>query len=56
MTIMNRRNAVLGYLVITTGKVVARRKAKQVGGKLAPPWGGNDTKSTKRGKKQSARS
>jgi hypothetical protein len=34
MTIVNRRNAVVGYLTIKAGKVVARRKAKQVGGKL----------------------
>jgi hypothetical protein len=34
MTIMNRRNAVVGFLTLKVGKVVARRKAKQVGGKL----------------------
>ncbi|HEY2183202.1 MAG TPA: hypothetical protein VGH18_03445 [Gaiellaceae bacterium] len=38
MTVINKRNAVVGYLTIKTGKVVARRKAKQVGSKLAP-WG-----------------
>ena len=34
MTIVNRRNAVVGFLAIKVGKTVARRKAKQVGGKL----------------------
>ena len=50
MTIINKRNAVVGYLAIKTGKVVARRKAKQVGGKLVP-WGGSKNgKSSKRSK------
>ena len=40
MTVINKRNAVVGYLTIKTGKVVARRKAKQVGSKLAP-WSKN---------------
>jgi hypothetical protein len=35
MGIVNRRNAVVGWLVLKTGKVVARRKVKRVGGKLA---------------------
>jgi len=35
MTIVNRRNAIVGFLTIKAGKIVARRKAKQVGGKLA---------------------
>jgi hypothetical protein len=34
MTIVNRRNAVVGYLTLKAGKIVARRKARQVGGKL----------------------
>jgi hypothetical protein len=34
MTIVNRRNAVVGYLTLKVGKVVARRKAKQVSGRL----------------------
>ena len=55
MTIVNRRNAVVGYLAIKTGKLVARRKAKQVGGKLTPPWG-NQKKSDKKGDKQSKKS
>jgi hypothetical protein len=42
MTIVNRRNAVVGFLAIKVGKVVARRKAKQVGGKLTPPWRKSD--------------
>jgi hypothetical protein len=50
MTIVNRRNAVVGYLAIKTGKVVARRKAKQVGGKLAPPWGSKNDKNSKSSK------
>ena len=41
MTIVNRRNAVVGFLAIKAGKVLARRKAKQVGGKLTPPYGGS---------------
>jgi hypothetical protein len=32
---VNRRNAVVGWLVLKTGKVVARRKAKRFGSKLA---------------------
>ena len=48
MTIMNRRNAVVGYLAIKTGKVVARRKAKRVGGKLVPPYGSKNGKSGKK--------
>ena len=50
MTVINKRNAVVGYLTIKTGKVVARRKAKQVGSKLAP-WSSNNGKSSKDGKK-----
>jgi hypothetical protein len=34
MTIVNRRNAVVGWLVLKAGKVVARRKAKRLGSKL----------------------
>jgi hypothetical protein len=49
MTVINKRNAVVGYLTIKTGKVVARRKAKQVGGKLLP-WGGKNGKNAKNGK------
>ena len=52
MSIVNRRNAVVGFLAIKVGKVVARRKAKQVGGKLAP-W---RNKSDKKGDKQSDKS
>jgi hypothetical protein len=44
MSIMNRRNAVVGFLAIKVGKLVARRKAKQVGGKLTPPWGNKGNK------------
>ncbi|HEX6952443.1 MAG TPA: hypothetical protein VF124_06595 [Gaiellaceae bacterium] len=49
MTVINKRNAVVGYLTIKTGKVVARRKAKQVGSKLAP-W------SSKNGKNRNGKS
>jgi hypothetical protein len=52
MTVINKRNAVVGYLTIKTGKVVARRKAKQVGSKLAP-WSsknGKNGKNSKNGK------
>lgn len=34
MTIVNRRNAVVGWATLKIGKAVARRKAKQVGSKL----------------------
>ena len=44
MTIMNRRNAIVGFLTLKVGKVVARRKAKQVGSKLAP-WRTKNSKS-----------
>ena len=50
MTVINKRNAVVGYLTIKTGKVVARRKAKQVGSKLAP-WSGKNSKNGKNSKK-----
>ncbi len=48
MTIVNRRNAVVGYVTIKAGKVVARRKAKQVGGKLTPWRNSNHKKSDKK--------
>ena len=51
MTIVNRRNAIVGFLAIKTGKLVARRKAKKVGGKLVPPWGGKNDKNGKNDKK-----
>lgn len=35
MTVVNRRNAVVGWLALKGGKAVARRKMKRVGGKLA---------------------
>ncbi len=35
MSIVNRRNAVVGFLTLKVGKMVARRKAKRVSGKLA---------------------
>ncbi|HLY87200.1 MAG TPA: hypothetical protein VKO84_11940 [Gaiellaceae bacterium] len=35
MTIMNRRNAVVGFLTLKVGKMVARKKAKQVKGRFA---------------------
>jgi hypothetical protein len=38
---MNRRNAVVGFLTLKVGKVIARRKAKQVGGKLTS-WRSKD--------------
>jgi hypothetical protein len=50
MTIVNRRNAVVGFVAIKVGKTVARRKAKQVGGKLVPPYGKNG-KNSKNDKK-----
>ena len=50
MTVINKRNAVVGYLTIKTGKIVARRKAKQVGSKLVP-WSSNNGKDGKNSKK-----
>lgn len=35
MTIMNRRNAVVGFLTLKVGKMMARKKAKQVKGRFA---------------------
>jgi len=52
MTIVNKRNAVIGFVAIKVGKRVARRKAKQVGGKLVP-WG---SQNGKKGHKQSTKS
>jgi hypothetical protein len=52
MTIVNKRNAVIGFVVIKVGKRVARRKARQVGGKLAP-WG---SQNGKKSRKQSSKS
>jgi hypothetical protein len=52
MSIVNRRNAVVGFLTIKVGKVVARRKVKRVGGKLAP-WRGKSAKSDKKNDKKS---
>jgi len=34
MTIVNRRNAIVGFLTLKVGKAVARRKAKQFGSQL----------------------
>jgi hypothetical protein len=45
MTIVNKRNAIVGFLTIKVGKFVARRKAKQVGSKLAPWRNKSDKKS-----------
>ena len=45
MTIVNRRNAIVGFLTLKVGKLVARRKAKQVGGKLANWRSKSDKKS-----------
>jgi hypothetical protein len=45
MTIVNRRNAVVGFVTLKVGKIVARRKAKQVGGKLTNWRNKSDKKS-----------
>jgi hypothetical protein len=50
MTIVNRRNAVVGWLTLKTGKVVARRKMRRVGGMLTFWRPGNGAKSTGRAK------
>ena len=34
MTIVNRRNAVVGFLTLKVGKIVARKKAKKLKQKL----------------------
>lgn len=47
MSIVNRRNAIVGFLTLKVGKVVARRKAKQVGGRLAK-WRKSDKKNDKK--------
>jgi hypothetical protein len=44
MTIVNRRNAVIGFLTLKVGKLVARRKAKRVRGRLASRIKKNDKK------------
>jgi|tagenome__1003787_1003787.scaffolds.fasta_scaffold20587921_2 hypothetical protein len=44
MSIVNRRNAVVGWLALKGGKVVARRKMKQVGGRFASRRPGNAAK------------
>ena len=35
MGIVNRRNAVVGWLVLKVGKTFARRKARQAGSRVA---------------------
>lgn len=35
MTIVNKRNAVVGWLTLKVGKVAVRRKLKQVRGQVA---------------------
>jgi hypothetical protein len=43
MTIMNRRNAVVGWITLKAGKAVARRQVKRaVSSKLASWRGGRD--------------
>jgi hypothetical protein len=49
MTIVNKRNAVVGYVTLKVGKRVARKKAKEVGGKLTP-WRSTDSKNSKSSK------
>jgi hypothetical protein len=34
MSIVNRRNAIVGFLTLKVGKLVARRKAKRMGSHL----------------------
>jgi hypothetical protein len=45
MSIVNRRNAIVGFLTLKVGKLVARRKAKQVKGRFAGRNKKNDKKS-----------
>jgi uncharacterized membrane protein len=37
VTIVNRRNAVVGWMTLQAGKAVVRRKARRVSGKLGRP-------------------
>jgi hypothetical protein len=43
MTIVNRRNAIIGFLTVKAMKIVAREQARRVGRKVTP-----GTKSKKR--------
>jgi hypothetical protein len=45
MSIVNRRNAVIGFLTLKVGKMVARKKAKQVKGRFASRNKKNDKSS-----------
>jgi hypothetical protein len=36
MTIVNRRNAVIGFLTVKAMKIVAREQARKVGRKVTP--------------------
>jgi hypothetical protein len=47
MSIVNRRNAVIGFLTLKVGKMVARKKAKQVTGRFAKRNKKNDKKNEK---------
>ena len=47
MSIVNRRNAVVGFLTLKVGKMVARRKAKQVTGRFASRRKKSDKKNDK---------
>src|SRR5436305_14600704 len=48
MSIVNRRNAVVGFLTLKVGKLVARRKAKQVTGRSANRTKKDDKKNDKK--------
>jgi hypothetical protein len=54
MSIVNRRNALVGFLTLKVGKMVARRKAKQVTGRFTNR-NRNDKKSDKKNDKQSGK-
>jgi hypothetical protein len=45
MSIVNRRNAVIGFLTLKVGKLVARKKAKKVTGRFANRKKKNDKSS-----------
>ena len=51
MSIVNKRNAVVGFLAIKVGKRVARRQAKQAAGRLIP-WGKKSEKKSGKSDKQ----
>jgi hypothetical protein len=44
MSIINRRNAIIGFLTVKAMKIVAREQAKKVGRKVTPGRGNGSKK------------